>query len=150
MWTCPKCAATVDSMFDVCWQCGTSKDGVEDPNFVTADNTPPIEDPPYDTAAEPSAQMAAAGSSLSGDPRGEELVQCYQALSLMEAKFLADQLSAEGIPVMSDTQDFQDALGTWEGNPRVYCRAEDLPRARAWLAQYEQRRKADPDRHLEP
>ena len=33
MWTCPKCKQTVEDDFEVCWKCGTSKDGVEDPAF---------------------------------------------------------------------------------------------------------------------
>ena len=37
MWTCQKCGETVEASFDVCWNCGTSKSGVEDPNFQTAD-----------------------------------------------------------------------------------------------------------------
>ena len=145
MWTCPKCGAKVDPSFEVCWQCGTSREGVEDPNFVRADDLPPIQDPAYDPIAEPEPAGAAeiAGST-------SEVVECYQALSLMEAKFIADQLTAEGIPAMSDTQDMQDALGTWTGNPRVYCRAEDLPRARDWLSDYERRRNAYPKAHLEP
>ena len=51
MWTCPKCGAKVDPSFEVCWQCGTTREGVEDPNFVRADETPPIEDPLYDPYA---------------------------------------------------------------------------------------------------
>jgi hypothetical protein len=145
MWTCPKCGAKVDATFDACWQCGTSPEGVEDPDFVRADDAGPIEDPIYDPIAEPVVTVA---PELAGSAGGA-LVECYQALTLMEAKFLADQLSAEGIPAISDTQDMQDALGTWDGNPRVYCRAEDLPRARAWLEAYEQKRKAEPRRHLE-
>jgi hypothetical protein len=146
MWTCPKCGEKVDPSFEVCWQCGTSADGVEDPDFVRADDAPAIEDPLYDPIAEPQAAAAAgpteeiAGASIS------ELVECYQALTLMEAKFLADQLASEGIPAMADTQDLQDSLGSWQGNPRVYCRAADLPRARAWVEEYDRRRKADLDR----
>jgi hypothetical protein len=34
MWMCGKCREMVESTFDVCWKCGTSKDGVEDPAFV--------------------------------------------------------------------------------------------------------------------
>jgi hypothetical protein len=142
MWTCPKCSAKVDPTFEVCWQCGTSRDGVEDPNFVRAEETPPIADARYDPIAEPDDNTAGADLVSDESPAGE-LVECYQALSLMEAKFLADQLSAEGIPAMSDTQDLQDALGTWQGNPKVYCRAQDLGRARAWLTAYEQRRRSE-------
>ena len=34
MWTCPRCSAEVDEGFELCWQCGTSSDGVENPDFV--------------------------------------------------------------------------------------------------------------------
>ncbi|SFH58725.1 zinc ribbon domain-containing protein [Planctomicrobium piriforme] len=33
MWTCSKCRESVEDSFQVCWSCGTSVDGVEDPNF---------------------------------------------------------------------------------------------------------------------
>ena len=44
---------------------------------------------------------------------------------------------------MSDTTDFQDFMGPWDGNPRVWVRRGDYDRARAWLIEYEQRRQAD-------
>jgi hypothetical protein len=145
MWTCPKCQSKVDPAFEVCWKCGTSREGVEDPTFVPADDAGPIEDPAYDPIAEP---RAAEPIGVAAAP-GEELVVCYQAYSLMEAKFLADQLTEQGIPAMSDTQDMQDSLGVWDGNPRVYCKEDDLPRARAWLEDYEARRKAEGGPKLE-
>ena len=82
MWTCPKCATKVDPSFDLCWQCGTSKDGVEDPGFIKADDAPPIVD----------EELAPAESPFAGDAPGVEIVECYQALSLMEAKFIANEL----------------------------------------------------------
>ena len=33
MWACPKCREKVEPNFDVCWSCGTSRTGVEDPDF---------------------------------------------------------------------------------------------------------------------
>lgn len=33
-WKCPKCREIVEPNFDVCWNCGTSRDGTEDPHFV--------------------------------------------------------------------------------------------------------------------
>jgi hypothetical protein len=33
MWNCPKCQAEVDEPLEICWSCGTSRDGVEDPGF---------------------------------------------------------------------------------------------------------------------
>ena len=37
MWTCPKCAVKVDHSYEVCSRCGTTPQGIEDPNFVPAD-----------------------------------------------------------------------------------------------------------------
>lgn len=53
-WTCSKCGTRVDAGFDTCWSCGTSIDGVEDPNFVTADEIVPDEEDQEDD--EPPAQ----------------------------------------------------------------------------------------------
>jgi hypothetical protein len=32
-WTCSQCGKLVPGSFEVCWNCGTSKDGVSDPEF---------------------------------------------------------------------------------------------------------------------
>jgi hypothetical protein len=37
VWECTKCREAVEDTFDVCWNCGTSKDGLEDPAFQKAD-----------------------------------------------------------------------------------------------------------------
>ena len=145
MWDCPKCASKVDRDFDVCGNCGTSREGIEDPSFVRADDAPPIEDPLYDRVLEPDTPD---GGELPGAPSPvfgpeDDLVEAYQAFSLMESKFLAAQLTAQGIPAMSDTQDMQDFLGTMDGNPRVWVRRQDHPAAREWLAEYERRRLTD-------
>ncbi|HEU5117244.1 MAG TPA: hypothetical protein VFT74_11315 [Isosphaeraceae bacterium] len=142
MWTCEKCGSKIDPSFDVCWKCGTSREGVEDPTFVTADEASPIQDSRYDPIAVPDESIKSRWSEVVGDHQ-HDLVSCYQALSVQEAMFLANQLSDNGIPSMSDTIDMQDALGTWEGNPRVYCRAGDYPRARVWLAEYERKKQTD-------
>jgi pentatricopeptide repeat protein len=140
MWSCPKCASTVDDGFAVCWNCGTSKQGEEDPNFVRADAVPPIQDPRYDPVALPDDSIRARWITTHGDPE-DELVACYQAGSLPEAKFLADELGRIGVPAVSDMMDLQDALGVWSGNPRVYCRAGDVEKARAFLEEYDRRQE---------
>ena len=33
MWHCQKCGEELEDNFDACWNCGTSKEGVEDPEF---------------------------------------------------------------------------------------------------------------------
>jgi len=135
MWTCQHCATKVDPAFDVCWNCGASAEGVQDPTFVPADAAGPIADPIAD--GEPSL-----GVSERWDAPSPDLIACYQALTLMEAKFLSDQLNERGIPAICDAQDLQDALGTWQGNPKVYVRQDDLERAREWLATYDEHRKS--------
>lgn len=142
MWTCPKCATKVDPSFDVCWQCGTSADGVEDPTFLVADA--PVEGPvesPLDLDM-PEGSLPIPEPS---NPEAGELVEAYQALDMMQAKFIADQLSQEGMPAVSDLHDMHDALGSMSSTPRVWVRAGDLAHARAWLQTFEDHaRKSDP------
>ncbi len=140
MWTCPKCHSKVDPSFDVCWNCGTSAEGVEDPTFVRADDAGPIEADPVVPELEIGEEDARFVGELP-EPISGELVEAYAALDLMEAKFLADQLNEAGIPAVSDTHDLHDALGSMESGPKVWVRSNDLPRARAWLETYERNKK---------
>jgi len=142
MWTCPKCGSKVDPSFEVCWSCGTSRDGVEDPNFVPADAAP--------TAGSPLDLDMPEGDDPIPPPPDEpagELVECYWALDVMQAKFLADRLTEAGIPAVADTQDMHDVLASQSSSPRVWVRAADLPRAKAWLEDYDRKYKAE---HGEP
>jgi hypothetical protein len=138
MWTCPKCGSKVDPSFEVCWECGTTPDGQEDPSFVRAEDVVPSESPLDLQMPEGEAPIP---DSLS-EPAGE-LVECYWALDLMQAKFLADHLSEEGIPAMSDSDDMHDALGSLNARPRVFVRAKDLARARAWLEEFDRKNQAE-------
>jgi hypothetical protein len=142
MWTCPKCGSKIDPAFEVCWSCGTSADGVEDPTFVAAD-APPPESSPMDLDMP-------KGDELLTEPATEaasELVACYWAADLMQAKFLADQLTDSAIPAVADTHDMHDALGSMSSGPRVWVRAVDFDRAKAWLDAYDEQFKAE---HGEP
>jgi hypothetical protein len=137
MWSCPKCGTKVDPAYEVCWSCGTSPDGVEDPNFTPADAEPsksPL-DLDMPKGDEPLRDSAVG---IEGD-----LVECYWALDIMQAKFLADQLTDNGIPAVSDLHDMHDALGSMSSGPRVWVRTADLERARAWLDAYDQQFKAE-------
>ena len=55
MWECSKCNKRIEESFEVCWNCGTSKDGQEDPKFQP-------EGMPEDRAGPP-RQAASAGIS---------------------------------------------------------------------------------------
>ena len=135
MWTCPKCQSKVDPSFEVCWNCGTSAEGVEDPTFVKADDAGPIEADPLVPELDIREDKAATGDLP--EPLRGDLVEAYGALDLMEANFLTGQLNQAGIQAVADTHDFHETLGTMEGGPRIWVRADDLPRARAWLEAYD-------------
>ena len=133
MWKCPACGSTVDAVFEVCWNCGTSRDGVADPTFVRADDTGPIADPLVDGFPGIEAADSRPGTL---DPN-YVLVEAYVARDLMQAHFLVEQLTEAGFPATADEQDMNVALGMMLSGPRVYVRETDLAGAHAWLADYD-------------
>ncbi len=142
MWRCPKCRSKVDDSFEICWSCGTTADGVEDPSFVAADDADPIPDDELPELPEFDDPMA----DFAGRPF-PELVECYMAAETIEAKFVADQLMQLGIPAIADKTNINHTMGgfapnLWGYGPKVRIRKEDLPRATIWLEDYKQRRKA--------
>ena len=138
MWTCPKCGSQVEQSFDVCWSCGTTPEGVEDPTFATADEAGASESPVDLDMPKGEELLPELPEPLAG-----ELVECYWAMDLMQDKFLADQLTDQGIPAIADTHDLHDALGSMSSGPRVRVRAEDLAKARDWLEAYDEQNKAE-------
>jgi hypothetical protein len=140
MWTCPKCGTKVDPSFEVCWKCGTTVDGVEDPTFVSSDDAPPSD--PLDL------DMPQGQDPIPDLPEPlEDLVEAYWAADLLQAKFLADKLTEAGMPAVADVHDMHEALGSMSSVPRVWVRAVDFPRAKAWLADFDEKYKAE---HGEP
>lgn len=142
MWTCPKCESKVDPSFEVCWNCGTARDGTVDPTFVRADDAGPIETEvdPVTPALDVVPDVEVQGELP--EPLQGELVEAYVAFDAVEAKFLADQLNEQSIQAVSDTHDLYHSLGGMHSGPRVWVRADDLPRARAWFESYD-RSKAE-------
>ncbi len=45
MWQCGKCHEELDDNFEICWNCGTSKDGVEDPEFRKTEGAADVRSP---------------------------------------------------------------------------------------------------------
>ncbi len=137
MWRCPNCHSQVDDSLEVCWSCGATPEGVEDPNFVSADEADPIaiEKVPKGTAVDdPLADFA-------GTPM-PDLVECYMAANTIEAKFVADELMDQGIPAIAD----QFACNVMAGSgAKVRVRKDDLLSALGWLKGYEHRRKTRQD-----
>ena len=77
-------------------------------------------------------------------------VNGFTTLDLMDAQFVTNSLAREGIPATLQNQHSETAgVGARVCPPCVVVRAEDWPRARAWIEQYEhyrQRRRARHDR----
>ena len=141
MWKCPKCRSRVDDGFEVCWSCGTTPEGVEDPDFFTADEAEPIVDPAEGEVEAPDDCL----EDFAGVPV-PDLVECYKAENVIEAKFIADRLNEAGIPAVADTHDMNLALGglqprAWGYGPGVRVVPKDLPRALVWVEGYQARRK---------
>ena len=147
MWICMKCGTEVEGSFDVCWKCGTYYSGEEDPDFVRADEAGPIDDSGDYLGME--ARKKKREEELPEPP--SDLVECFTTLDLMEAQFVTNSLVGEGIPATLQNEN-GDTAGV--GVPIMYppcvvVHAEDWPRARVWIEQYEhyrQRRRARQDR----
>jgi Double zinc ribbon len=77
-WTCPKCAAVVDPGFAVCWNCGTTSDGVEDPHFVREEDVVAIDDEPEDPGGVTDAELDARDASPRRAPPPERRVVCHR------------------------------------------------------------------------
>ncbi len=138
MWTCSNCGSTVDDVFEVCWNCGTSRAGVADPSFVRADDAGPIEDPGVDG-------LGVHVVEPDGTVHDGALVEAYRAIDLMEAHFLVDRLAEAGFSATSDEQDMNKSLGGMTSGPRVYVQEADLAGARAWLADYDRNKSVSTD-----
>jgi hypothetical protein len=140
MWICSKCGTKVDPDFDVCWRCGTTYQGEEDPDFVTADEAPPIADPAdylrLDVGKPPEEE-------LPGPPL--ELLACFVSDLVAEAKFVSNLLAAEGIPSALENTARPGGLAANSSAMypcRVMVKAEDLPRASPIVEEFIERRRS--------
>ena len=82
MWTCSKCGENVEDDFEVCWSCGSNKDGTPNPEFI-----PEREGVLGDQAYQ--HQQAAR--------REENLVTVATFGNAPEAHMMRSRLEAEGI-----------------------------------------------------
>ena len=154
MWECPKCGEEIEGSFEVCWNCGTSIDGDEDPGFENADQMAPIVDAPEDTLSvlrpDPVPELFEIDPIADfAEPTAVDLVECYWAKNAFEARFLAQQLVERGIPAVVDGEALSAGLsavgwGVGYFQPRIRVRSADLDRAKRWLEMYENRRKPEP------
>ncbi len=133
MWTCPKCRQTLEDNFEVCWACGTSMDGVENPRFFDEPSKPAVSSiPPTNEAP-------------------EHLVTVATCSLAVEAHAIRVCLESEGIPVFL----FDEFLVSMDwllsnaiGGVKVQIPDHDLERAQAILAKVE-KQQAQRDRSSE-
>ena len=52
MWKCKKCHEQVEDSFEVCWNCGTSQEGIEDAAFRKEADITAVEGEPFTTQSE--------------------------------------------------------------------------------------------------
>jgi hypothetical protein len=82
MWKCPKCSQKVDDDYEICWKCGTSVDGIENPAFLDEASTDP-------------GPFAGADETV----RPETLAMLIKCSKPAEAHAIRVRLESEGIPV---------------------------------------------------
>ena len=103
MWKCPRCAAPVDDEWEVCWSCGTSIDGEEDPYFGTEDEEEE-EAPDFGAKDEEGAFEAEPGGAAEADPEPIRLVTVASFPVAWQAHVAKSRLEAEGIPCLLEDE----------------------------------------------
>jgi hypothetical protein len=155
MWECPKCRESVEDDFGVCWNCGTSSTGVEDPQFAREDvPSNPASDPreagcsvcpacghvlPTSSPAEPEASNAwtKCGRGILGRlPRRFSLRQVFVVVTLV-ACFVALATQQRRVAKLQvDNARYRRELGYLEITDPSRLHAVGLPPTEDWLWQW--------------
>jgi hypothetical protein len=116
-WACSKCGETVDAGFLVCWSCGTSIDGVEDPSFVSADETA--------LGADESPAITFLDDDLEPPKPDPEPRHCFRCQGPLEPGFVADFQHSSMSPSewIAGTPQHSYWSGTWTGDRRYLIQA---------------------------
>jgi len=118
-WICSRCGETVDAGFLVCWSCGTSIDGVEDPSFVSANEMA--------ADADETQAITFLDDDLEGPGPGKDPRRCFRCQGPLEPGFIAD--FQHGHTVMSPSEWIAGTpqpsfwSGTWTGDRRYPIQA---------------------------
>ncbi len=134
-WTCLKCCEIVDDECEVCWICGTTREGVEDPGFVTADEAGPIYDPLRDRRPD---SIPAPVEELPEPPAS--LVVLYASRDIVTVRHIAEQLQLMGLPAITG-----ESFHVYSGGSSVLVRETDLEVAREWLGVFLRKRRQRPE-----
>jgi hypothetical protein len=132
MWSCPRCHESIEDSFDVCWKCGTSREGRVDPTFLNREIEPAPENLPLEEEL-PAAQE--------GEP--EPLVTVAQCNLPAEAHAMRLHLQEAGIAVfLADefTVTMDWLLSNAVGGVKVQVPASRADEAAELLAAFSPRR----------
>ncbi len=118
-WICSKCGETVDAGFLVCWSCGTSIEGFEDPSFVSADETA--------LGADESQAITFLDDDLADPKPGRAPRTCFRCQGPLEPGFIADFHYSHGAMKPSEwvagIPQPSFWTGTWTGDRRYPIQA---------------------------
>src|SRR5262245_29513660 len=124
MWICSKCRTRVDDGFEVCWRCGTTIDGVEDPSFCFEDES---SDPTHPRSRGQDGEVSEESSlsEVQGIPDSADLIPCFETYFVVEANQLVQSLKQSGISAW-----LESIKENPESDPlqRVLIRPEDWDR----------------------
>jgi hypothetical protein len=128
MWKCSKCGENLKDVFEVCWSCGTTKDGTLDPHFL---------DPEAHSAAPENQALEDMADDMEAEP--EQMVTVAQCNLAAQAHAMRMRLEAAGIPVfLADelTVAMDWLLSNAIGGVKVQVAERDVPRAAEILAEF--------------
>ncbi len=86
MWKCTKCSKRIDDDFQVCWNCGTSVDGTEDPEFRKADDVGPGAGEDSDVENETGIREGYPAGSRRHAEKAVHCLRCEQAMGFAGTK----------------------------------------------------------------
>ncbi len=133
MWQCPNCGERVDADFDVCWHCGTARDGTRDADFQTEPDDPAVPDPGFEPPPPEELEDATAAAA-----RRQRIVELCSAANAFEAQELCNILQEEGMQARVVGGSLANAGGGLVLGepiaPRIWVRESDATRRRNFLA----------------
>jgi hypothetical protein len=155
MWECPKCRESVEDDFGVCWNCGTSSTGVEDPQFAREDvppnhasNPQEAEGPVCPTCgrvlstprpAEPEASNAwtKCGRGILGRlPRRFSLGQMFVVVTLVACVIALVTMQRQLARLQVENARYRRELGYLDITDPSKLYAVGLPQTEDWLWQW--------------
>jgi Double zinc ribbon len=127
-WNCPKCRSLVDPDFDVCWNCGTTADGVEDPHFVREEDAGTTDaDDDFDRGDSPMAddevdsrEVLQSRSAERAEPLPDRPMTCTRCGGEMALGYVAFPTRRGPLENIPET-------GAW-----IAGRARPAPRTETW------------------